>query len=288
MLRLHGGRRLILESDGQLDLYPDNTPSRFKARLPEPWLLDDTWEVALLQLKLPHTWNNVRVNQIAFEFREPDGSGGQKTSALHLPPGQYVTVQDVVEQLIKTVKAHSSQTVSATLNEKSGYYGWTLPTDCSLVVSAQVARLLGYLDFFSLRIPFYLKDNVHISQSDPTTHRPVKVSVTGDHTMPTRYDHNMWAFVSPYSFQNVYMHCNLSRPVYMGSQMAKILLVYGVDTKKDAVENISSPNPTFYPLSVFDFQEIEIDIRDNLDRPIPFERGTVTATLYFRRRALPT
>ena len=40
----------------------------------------------------------------------------------------------------------------------------------------------------------------------------------------------------------------------------------------------------FYRLRQYQFCDIEIDIRDNLGRPIPFQGGTVTATLYFRQR----
>lgn len=286
-LRLHGGRRLILESDAQPALYPQNNPSKFKVRLPEPWHLDDTWEVALLQLKLPHTWYNVQKYQIRFQFKEPQSDGSTKSSTLYLAAGQYSLVQDLVEAILKAVKAVTSQSVAYTLNETSGYYRWTIPTGCMFVFPLQLARLLGYVDFFSLRIPFYLQDEVTISEVDPVTKKPTQISVEKDHLMPAKYDHNVWAFVSPYSFQNIYVHCNLSEPVYIGSQMAKVMLTYGVDTEKEKVENIISQNPTFYRLSIYEFQEIEIDIRDNLDRPIPFQRGTVTATLYFRRRDLP-
>ena len=115
-----------------------------------------------------------------------------------------------------------------------------------------------------------------------------KVTVYPDHSMATRYSDNVWAFVSPHSFQNMYVHCNISEPVYVGSQMAKILLTHSVEHEQTInVENMASTNPTFYRLSQYVFRDIEIQIRDNLNRPIPFQRGIVTCTLYFRRRAVP-
>ena len=40
------------------------------------------------------------------------------------------------------------------------------------------------------------------------------------------------------SFQNLYMHCNISEPVYVGSQMAKVILTHGVNTDKQTVEDV--------------------------------------------------
>ena len=69
--------------------------------------------------------------------------------------------------------------------------------------------------------------------------------------------------------------------------MAKVILTHGVNTKKQLLEDVYIPHLIFYPLSQLQFRDIKIDIRDNLGRPIPFQGGEVTATLYFRRRALP-
>ena len=63
-MRLQGGRRVTLESNAQLDLFPDNKPAHFRIRLPEMWSLDGTWEVGLFQVLLPHTWHNVLTRQV--------------------------------------------------------------------------------------------------------------------------------------------------------------------------------------------------------------------------------
>ena len=279
MIRLHSRRRIIMESNAQLDLFPDNNPSHFKTRLPEPWKLDDTWEVSLLQLRLPHTWYNVKENQISFQWVEGGGGPGAKT--LYLEAGLYSTVQDLVEAILSRTKAVTSKAVALTLDEKSGHYSWTIPENCSFIYPKLLARLLGYIDFFTLKVPFYLSEQVSLVTNTE------EVVVSKDHTMPSRYKDSIWAFISPYSFQNIYVQCNISEQVYVGSQMAKILLIHGIRIGGPVQENIVSQNPTFYRLSAYEFRDIEIKIRDNLNRPIPFQRGSVSCTLYFRRRAVP-
>ena len=288
-MRLQGGRRVTLESNGQLDLFPQNNPSNFKLRLPEFWKLDDTWEVCLLQLLLPHTWVNVQDKQISWRV-QPTSSG--TPSAVFLPAGTYVQVEDVVEGMKRVIedKAGSASGWQITVDAR-GFYQWTLPSNTYFVLPVSVARLLGYVDFFTHEVPFYYR----VSSSDPTVEvtmrdaegKPSEVKIRKSHTMSVPRTKDVWAFISPTSFQNVYVHCNISEPVYVGSEMPKVLLTHGVNTQKGLVENVSIPHPTFYRLSAYEFQDIELDIRDNLDRPIPFQEGIVTATLYFRRRAIP-
>ena len=43
---------------------------------------------------------------------------------------------------------------------------------------------------------------------------------------------------------------------------------------------------TYWELSQCQFCDIEIDVRDDRGRPIPFQDGVVTATLYFRQRQI--
>ena len=116
--------------------------------------------------------------------------------------------------------------------------------------------------------------------------KPTEIEITRSHTMAKHSQANVWSTISKYSFENLYVHCNISEPVYVGSQMAKVILTHGVNTNKETVEDVFVPYLMFYRLSQYQFRDIEIDIRDNLGRPIPFQGGVVTATLYFRQRPI--
>ena len=289
-----GGRRVTLESDGQRDLFPSNTPSRFRLRLPEQWTLDATWEVALVQLLMPHTFHNVQDRQIQCSVHYPSGK-----QDISLAGGLYVTLTDVVLALHQAIETESpvsdaGAVVDVTLQlNKKGFYEWTFPTrDFSLSLPGWLARLLGYLDWETWTVPFYYKSDVRhptveITNRDTRTGRPTEVEITRSHTMALPADHRVWSFVSPYSFQNIYVHCNVAEPAYVGSQMAKVVLIHGVNPQKGLLEDVPIPHLIFSRLSHFTFRDLEIDIRDNLGRPIPFQGGNVTAALYFRRRKLP-
>ena len=110
--------------------------------------------------------------------------------------------------------------------------------------------------------------------------KPTEIEITRSHTAK-HSQASVWSTIFKYSFQNLYLHCNISEPVYVGSQMAKVILTYAVNMGNQTVEDVFIPHLMFYRLSQYQFRDIEIDIRDNLGQPIPFQGGVVTANLYF-------
>ena len=292
-MRLQGGRRVTLESNAQLDLFPENKPAHFRIRLPEMWTLDGTWEVGLFQLLLPHTWHNVLPHQVQLRLhytaQKPDVD-------VFLQAGTYVTVQDVVDGWLQVMEARAPTAedvrgLTVVLDDR-GFYKWTFPSaEFSVFLPAWLGRVLGYLDFDTWTVPFYYRSDqrhpvVEITRRDDNG-RASLIEITRSHTMAKHSQASVWSTISKYSFQNLYVHCNISEPVYVGSQMAKIILTHGVNTNKQTVEDVFIPHLMFYRLSQYQFRDIEIDIRDNLGRAIPFQGGTVTATLYFRQRPIP-
>ena len=247
-----------------------------------------------MQLLLPDTWYNVWYRQVYIRIHY-----SRTYSALtYLRPGAYVTLEDVVRGFFQEVEAGVPQVdktdfddLKLTLDDK-GFFNWTFPTsEFSIYIPAWLARVLGYLEWETWKVPFYYRSDqthptVEITQRD-ANNRPTEVELTRRHTMYKHSKSNVWGSIFKTSFQNIYVHCNIVEPVYLGSQMAKVILTHGVNTDKQAVEDVFIPHLIFYRLSQFEFQDIEIDIRDNLGRPIPFQGGDVTATLYFRQKQLP-
>ena len=101
-MRLQGGRRVTLESNAQLELFPENKPAHFRICLPEMWSLDRTWEVGLFQLLLPHTWRNVLTRQVGMHLHY---SSLNPDVRVFLWAGTYVMVQDVVEGWLQRQRA---------------------------------------------------------------------------------------------------------------------------------------------------------------------------------------
>lgn len=290
---VQGGKRVMLESSVQLDLYPDNQQGSFKCRLPDKGQLDHTWEVCLLQLLLPHTWRNVYRRAVGIRVHYDNAT--HSNVKMYLRADTYVTVQDVIsslQQVIASKAPNASLVPAATINEETGFYEWTFPTnDFSIYLSARLARTLGYLDQDTWRVPFFYRADsrhptVEISKRDAGG-QPTEAELTASHTMALQAKTNIWSQISPKRFQNIYVHCNVSEPVYVGSDMAQVIFTHGVNTTRERVEDVQIPHLQFFRLTRYEFQELHIQLRDNTGNVIPFHSGTVTVTLHFRQRGLP-
>ena len=233
-MRFQGGRRVTLESNALLDLFPDNSPSRFRVRLPEMWSLDETWAVGLLQLLLPHTWRNVLNRQVGLSVYY---SKDHPDVRIFFRAAAYVTEQDAVKGWMQAMETNAPNKdalgeVKVALDER-GSYVWTFPRTLSVF----------------LTIPFYFQSDtqhsiVEISKRDKDGKR-TELEIIQSHTMAKHSQASVWSIISRYSFQNMYVHCNVSEPVYVGSQMAKVILTHGVNTDIQAVEDVLIPNLIF-------------------------------------------
>jgi hypothetical protein len=48
-----------------MDYFPNNTLASFTTRLPEMLDLDGSWEIGLAEIQYPHSWYNVRINELS-------------------------------------------------------------------------------------------------------------------------------------------------------------------------------------------------------------------------------
>ena len=95
---------------------------------------------------------------------------------------------------------------------------------------------------------------------------------------------NMDANRPPFFF----CYCNIIKPSIIGDVMAPNLRTVLLPTKKHhkngAVIDKKFSQINYYPLSVLQFQVIEIELRSNSGELIPFLFGAVNLLLHFRQR----
>lgn len=84
-----------------------------------------------------------------------------------------------------------------------------------------------------------------------------------------------------------FVYCNICESYIIGDVQSLLLRIVVLDTQNDyafALTQIRHFSPAQYiALQQTCFRTIEIDIRDQMRLSIPFEFGTLTVTLHFRR-----
>jgi len=85
----------------------------------------------------------------------------------------------------------------------------------------------------------------------------------------------------------LFVYCDICEPYITGDVQSPLLRIVALDTRNDyafASTQIIHFSPAQYiTLRQTCFRTIEIDIRDHLGQSIPFEFGTLTVTLHFKR-----
>jgi len=87
----------------------------------------------------------------------------------------------------------------------------------------------------------------------------------------------------------MFVYCDICEPYITGDVRTPLLRIVPVEIRShnyafgaNLVKHFSFPN--YIPMRRTNFRTIEIDIRDHLGKKIPFEFGTLTVTLHFKRK----
>lgn len=85
----------------------------------------------------------------------------------------------------------------------------------------------------------------------------------------------------------MYVYCDVLEHVLVGDTKSPLLRIVQVDGKGNDTVHARYEKPIYVPLQKKHFESIEIDIRTDTGKPIPFEYGKVIVTLHFRLRKIP-
>ena len=86
-------------------------------------------------------------------------------------------------------------------------------------------------------------------------------------------------------FNAIYVYTDVVESRIVGDSLAPLLRALPVRGSHGATVSDRFTNIHYVPLLYSHFKSIEMDIRDDTGRRVPFEYGRVTVTLHFRRRS---
>ena len=88
-----------------------------------------------------------------------------------------------------------------------------------------------------------------------------------------------------HSITSIYIYCNIVQPQIVGNTMVPLLRTIPVSGNSGDVITKTFTNIQYVPVQTKSFEDIEILLRTDTGDPVPFERGKVIATLYFRKQS---
>ena len=85
-------------------------------------------------------------------------------------------------------------------------------------------------------------------------------------------------------FDTLYVYTDIVESRIVGDTLATLLRALPISGRHGDRVSDRFTNVQYVPLLCSNFHSIEVDIRDDMGRRVPFEYGRVTVTLNFRRR----
>jgi hypothetical protein len=247
---------VTLPSDNSLDTYPSNTASRFTVKLPDRIELNGDYEVGLAELMYPHTW---------FNFDNSDGRfhvfirvSDKQMKKFVFRSGYYPDASELVVDL--------NQQISKALTEIDRYnpvvrFSFN-PSSLKMSLLNNSRNLL----FFSSTILEYL-GFTKLGRVN------LKVPTMADEIFDIHRGRNL-----------MYVYCDVAAHSPVGDIETPLLRVCNTSGNDGEMVRTIFTHPHYVPVSRTDFQTIEINISDEIGRPIPFMHGKSLVTLHFRQR----
>lgn len=257
---------IILPSNSSMKYYPNNTTTNYSTRLPREIELYGEWSVGLSEIHIPCTTLHLRREdtQIAFGDSDPP----------YFQHGVYNSIQDLVKAINKGVLLYNNNLRCDEIfyDEIGGFvsivgYSENFKNCKTFELSTIVWRILGYeqgLEVVALSDEAEKKNNINYTLIGK---QPASLS----RAIPDQ----------------LFVYSNLCEPCIVGDTHAPLLRIVDLDAKEFSfgstiVKRFSPIN--YVPLLNNRFQTIDIDIRDQFGKSIPFEFGTLTAVLHFKRQ----
>lgn len=255
---------IVLPSNSSMKYFPNNVTTNYSTRLPKEVELYGKWTVGISEIHVPCTTLHLRREDTKLS----------DSPEHYFQHGIYDSMYSFVTALNDSLFLYHKKEVCEKVfyDEKGGFITvkeirkseWQ--KKCKpVVLSDAVKRILGFADGFSL---------VPVPEEEKNVYR--NVMVVGNHP----------ASLARAIPDQLFVYSNLCEPSIVGDTHASLLRIVNINAKKFNFGStiVKTFAPIHYvPLLNNRFQTIDIDIRDQFGKPIPFEFGTLTVALHFKR-----
>ena len=293
---------LTLPSNASMKMYPDNTLAHYITDLPRRIDVTGEWECGLAEIQYPHTWYNVTEEDVWFFLAENNPTG--LIPRMKLASGYYKGPVTLMNRINRGLQRMMTDKTRAKLSYNTITQKMTLHMSPDTVFTIPYHSAVGPTLGFRKSVvtsPSAVVVAAAAAAAD-NTRRYVHprlggtdIGVTPSATVimpPTDSPDARYPFRKEADdvvnmtrgFDTIYVYTDVVESRIVGDSLAPFLRTLRVAGSHGATVSDRFTNIHYVPLLYSHFKSIEMDIRDDTGRRVPFEYGRVTVTLHFRRR----
>ncbi len=253
--------------------FPTNTPAEFRVALPNSLELNGEWELGLVEIQYPYSWNNLQggtdtSKQDNWFLINMQPSYYNGVIEVHVPAGSYSDVDNLIIAIQEAVK------------------NWKPPQDTKSKKSFDLSQLfkISY-DKMYRRVKIKLK---------PTG---IKAAVCGENLQYVLGYGGGWSrlFTKPVNYANyppdlsagfntLYVYCDLVQPQIVGNILAPLIRTVPISGEFGETVDKVFLGPHYIPLRTKSFDTIEFSIKTDRNKPVLFNFGKVIVKVHLRRK----
>jgi hypothetical protein len=280
-----------------IDSAKQNKTNDFRIQLPYPiQLVGQGWEVALVEIMYPRSWNNINESanpiqqqllsnsdlpenciQITMPTRYATSSATDfhfKTHTLTVPGGYYETVDKLVEALNKETELLIIGGNDNTKAETTKWLRKKLPNWVEFSYNPVIQRISIWVSdqVKFVRISEHLKYMLGFDDKD------VDEFLAGNKYL-ARFPTDLRG-----GTDSLYVYCDLVEPQVVGNVRVPLLRTVAVTGNYGQVIDQLFHSPHYMSLQQTSFSSIHITINSDTNEPLRFQFGKSVIKLHFRKR----
>ena len=285
--------------------YYENTITKFKTKLAAPIQLDGDWEVGLANISYTKSWDLKTekgiIDLIAYD-KEAEFEVSEKFLEINLSNLTDIKMLvDLINDSIDKKKVKEKldfHLPSLILHEKFGRVEMKLGIRnhglCLFKFSKNLNKFLGF-DEDLLEKYYRDTERDYKTKFQNTLNTFVKFDsdvkknwspreITPKDGVYSIFSHSRFNF-NP-DINNLFVYCDIIKPNFVGNDMEPLIRIVGVPHESRYKEEIRENfiDIHFHPLNTNYIESIEIDIKDENKKPIPFQFGRTIVELHFRKK----
>lgn len=240
---------VVLPSNASYEYFPDNKLHSYKTKIPKLPINNGSWEVGMTEIQYPARWPNIIDGKVWIKF------ANGTTSEFRLHDGYYPSVDKLMSELTKIFNNAGCKGISVYFDELRDRSSITVSGDevFGVTFSENILQVMGF------------------------EKTPGKFFTKGIFWGDFASDIND-------GLAGLFVYTDIVERRLVGDVMVPLLRVVPGEPSRQAAtfKSVSFQNVQYVPVASTHTDSVEVNIRRDDGRPIPFEKGKVSVTLHFR------
>ena len=250
-----------------MQYFPQNTLTSFNTKLAKAIIPDDNkWEVALVEISFPKSWINVLEGENEIYIEQ-----NLKVKYLTIPVKQYSNNYEFYHAIDECFASNHELGIAVYFIEKTGHIVFESSKGGVVYLSGKLALQIG---FESDVVLAYKPDicSALISKHHKFLRHGNRIKLINLVNVNIGYD-------------ILYIYTDCIEQQLVGDVQAQLLRNVCVNNFDSIpMQTTSFESPHYIPVARRDFDTIDINIRDETGRKVPFQFGHIVVKLHFRLR----